>query len=155
MNDLPPDYKLFIVLAAGITGITIVLAPPTWYLNFMLLILSGGILVITHTWHDRGFYLVCGSEPLVVTCSIMNLWAGLFTVCMLAGILCVSLGLLKSRQDIRLFGLFCASSFLISLLIQVSNHVLLPLLVLSSSTAIILAIQSVRTYQFRKHYTGA
>lgn len=155
MNYLLPEYPFFIALAAGVTGITLLSGSPVGYLNFMLLLLLFGILVITRTWHDRGFYLVCSGEPLVVACSIMNLWAGLFTVCMLAGIVGGALGLLKSRQNLRPFALFCGSSFLVALLIQVSNHVLLPLLILGSMTAIILAIQSVRTYQFRKHYTGA
>jgi len=155
MNYLLPEYLFFIALAAGVTGITLLSGSPAGYLNFMLLLLLSGILAITRTWHDRGFYLVCSGEPLVVACSIMNLWAGLFTVCMLAGIIGGALGLLESRQDLGHFAFFCGSSALIALLIQVSNHVLLPLLILGSSAAFILAIQSVRTYQFQKHYTGA
>jgi len=155
MNYLLPEYPFFIALAAGVTVITLLSGSPAGYLNFLLLLLLSGILVITRTWHDRGFYLACSGEPLVIACGIMNLWAGLFAVCMLAGIVCGALGLVESRKDLIPFTLFCGSSFLVALLIQVSNHVLLPLLILGSMTAIILAIQSVRTYQFRKHYTGA
>lgn len=152
MNDVLPEYQFFIALAAVITGITLYLGSPVWYLNIILMLLLFGIIVITRTWNDRGFYLVCGGEPLVVACSIMNIWAGLFAVCMLAGIVCIAFGFLKSRQDLRPFALFCGGSFLIALLIEVSNHVLLPLLFLGIMTVIILAIQSVRTYQFKKHY---
>ena len=155
MKPLLPDYLFFIALAAGVTGITLLAGSPVWYLNVILLTLLLGIMVITRTWHDRGFYLVCGGEPLVVACSTINLWAGLFTVCMLAGIVYGALGLCESRQDLRPFVLFCGSSFFIVLVIQLSNHVLLPLLILGSITAIILAIQSVRAYQFRKLYSGA
>ncbi len=155
MNNLQPEYLFFIALAAGAAVITVLWASPIWYVNVMLLLLFSGILIITRTWRDRGFYLICGGVPLVIACGIMDLFAGLFAVCMLAGIVCGALGLLKTRRDLVPFALFCGSSFLIALLIQVSNHVLLPLLILGSMTAIILAIQSVRTYQFQKHCTGA
>ena len=155
MNLPPPEYPFFIALAIGVTGISLLLGSPAWYLNIALLLLVCGILVITRTWHDRGFFLVCGGEPLVVACGIMNLWVGLFSACMLAGIVYGALGLLESRKDILSFALFCGGAFFVALLIQVSNHVPLVLLIIGGVTAIILAIQSVRTYQFRKQYTGA
>jgi hypothetical protein len=155
MNNLPMEYLFFIALAAGVAGITLLLGSPVGCLSFMLLLFLFAILLIIRTWHDRGFYLICGSVPLAIACSIMNIWMGLFTVCMLASIVCGALGLLTTRQDLRYFAFFCGSSFFIALLIELSNHVLLPFLILSSMTAIILVIQSVRMYQFRKSYTGA
>lgn len=155
MNLPQPEYQFFIALATGVVVISILLGSPVWYLNVTLLLLFLGVLAITRTWRDRGFFLVCGGEPLVVACGIMNLWAGLFSVCMLAGIVCGALGLIESRRDLMPFAFFCGGSFGIALLIQVSNHVLLSLLVIGAITAIVLAIQSVREYQFRKQYTGA
>ena len=155
MNNLPLEYQFFIALAAGVIGITIFLAFPFWYLNILLLLLVSAVLILTRTWQDRGFYLVCSGEPLVIACSIMNIWAGLFTVCMLAGIVCGAFGLLESGEDLKYFALFCGGSFLVALLIQISNHVLLPLLFFGCIIALILFIQSVRTYKFRKQYTGA
>jgi len=151
---LLPEYGFFIALAAGITGITIFQALPYWYLNIILLIFFFFILAISRTWHDRGFYLACSGEILVVACSISNIWAGLYALCMLAGILCGALGILKNRQDLKTLAFFCGSSCIIAILAQLSNHVLSPLVVLGSIIIIILAIQSVRTYQFRKYYTG-
>jgi|SRR5208337_39430 len=155
MNYQLPEYRFLIVLGAGITGSTVLLAAPAWYLNIALLFLFSGVLFLTRNRPDRGFYLVCSGEPLVVACGIMNLWTGLFAVCMLAGVVCGALGILVSRGDLESYALFCGSSFLFALIIQVSNHVLLPLLALGITTAIILAARSVRTYQFRKQCTGA
>ncbi len=155
MNDLSQEYKFYIALVAGVIIATLLSGSPAGYLNFLLLFLVFGIMMITRTWHDRMFYLTCGSQPLVIACSVMNIWAGLFTVCMLAGMMCGELGLLESHRDFRFFALFCGSSFLIALLIQLSNHVLLPLLIFSCMAAIILGIQTVRMHQFRKHYSGA
>lgn len=155
MNNLPLEYQFFIALAAGVIGITVFLAYQFWYLNILLLLLVSGILILTRTWPDRGFYLACCGEPLIIACSLMNIWAGLFTVCILAGIVCSAFGLLEFQQDYKYFALFCGGSFLVALLIQVSNHVLLPLFLFGCIIAIILFIQSVRTYKFRKQYTGA
>ncbi len=154
MKLLLPEYAFFIALAAGIAGITFYLALPEWYLNIILLIIFFFILAISRSWQDRGFYLACSGEVLVVACSITNIWAGLYAVCMLAGILCGALGILKNRQDLKILAFFCGSSFMIAILAQLSNHVLSPLLVLGSIIIIILAFQSVRTYQFRKYYSG-
>jgi hypothetical protein len=154
VRQLLPEHRFFIAMAVGVTGITIFAGSPFWYLSFMLLLLFFGILVLTRTWLDRGFYLACTGEPLVIACGIMNIWVGLFVVCMLAGIECGVLGLLVSRDDIRLYGVFCGISFLIAVLIQVSNHVLVPLLIIGVVTAAILAVQSIRMYQFRKQYSG-
>lgn len=155
MTPLLPEYSLLIVLGAGVTGITLLQASPVWYINFLLLLLLSGVLFLTRTWPDRGFYLACSGEPLVVACSITNLWAGLFVVCMVAGMVCLASRLLESRKDIGVFALFCGGSFLIALVIQWSNHVLPALLVFSTISAVILFVLSVRTYQFRNYYSGA
>ena len=156
MNDLQREYKIFIALVAGILIATLLSGSPTGYISILLLFLVFGIMVITRTWRgDRIFYIVCAGEPLVIACSIMNIWAGLFAVCMLAGMVSGELRLLESPKDIRFFALFCASSFLIALLIQVSNHVLLPLLIIGGIAAIVLGGQTLRMHQFRKHYSGA
>jgi len=154
MNGFQKEYWFLIALAVMINMMIIVWPSPVGYLNVLLLLLLAGTLVITRTWKDRGFYLVCGGEPLVVASGLQNIWAGFFAACMLAGIVCGALGLLGSRRDLGLYGIFCGSAFLIALVIALANHVLLPLLILGCMTAIVLAIQSVRTYQFRKHYTG-
>ncbi|WP_321507928.1 hypothetical protein [uncultured Methanoregula sp.] len=155
MSRILPEYQWFIVMVAGVACITLLLGSPIWYLNGLLVLLYLGVLLLTRTRRDRGFYLVCAGEPLVIACGIQNLWAGVFIICTLAGIICSVLGLFESRNDKQQFGLFLVISFLIALLIQLSNHVLLPLIILGVVAAAIILIQSIRMYQFRKHYTGA
>ena len=155
MMSLLPEYRFFLALAAGVIVATFFLASREWYLNVVLLLLLFGILISTRSWPDRAFYIVCSGELLVISCSIMNLWTGLFSVCMLAGIFYSTTGFLESRQDLNDLALFCGSSCILALLIQFSNHVLVPLVILGGITALILTVQSVRMYQFRKHVTGA
>jgi hypothetical protein len=155
MNRLLPEHQFLIVLTAGVAAFSLLSGSPSWYLNFLLIALVYGILVFTRTWPDRGFYLVCSGEPLIIACSIQNLWAGLFVICMLGGVVCGAMGLLESRQDLHEFAYFCGSCLLIALLIQISNHVQTPLIIMSIIIVVILTIQSVRIYQFRKHYSGA
>jgi hypothetical protein len=84
----------------------------------------------------------------------LNLWAGLFAVWMVAGTICTSTGLLAEPADVRHFLAFCGTSALIAVLIEFSNHVVLPLIILTCGIALILIVQSVRTYQFRKYWSG-
>jgi hypothetical protein len=155
MNRPLPEYQFLLALAAGVAVITILAGSPVGYFTFLLLLLFSGIVILTRTFEDRGVYLVCSGAPLVAACGMVNLWAGLFAACMITGIVCRAFGLLESREDLRPFALFCGSAFLVALIIQLSNHVLLPLLVLAVIMIIILSVQSVRWYQFKKFCTGA
>jgi len=141
-------------LVAGVIGITVLVPVPFGYINLILLALFGCILYVTRTWHDRAFYLVCAGEPLVIGCGAVNLWAGLFIVWMLAGIVCPAMGIPVSASEKNFFLLFCCATFFITLIIQASNHVLIPLIILCAGTALILTLKAVRDYQLKKKYSG-
>ena len=155
MNYSLPEFRFLIAFAIGVIVPALVIQSPAGYAAIILLLIFILLLFSTRTWHDRGFYLVCCGEPVVIACSMMNIWAGLFASCMLAGIVCGALGLVGSGTDFIPFAGFCISSLVIAMIIHFSNHVLLPLTLIIAITAIILAIQSVRIYQFRKQYSGA
>ena len=146
------DYVFLGVLAAGVIGITAWSGSPVWYLNLIFLCLFGGIFSAIRSWHDRVFYLVCAGEPLIVACGATNLWAGVFVVWMVAGIVCNAMGMLEFSGGIKSFILFCGIAAIVAILIQVSNHVLLPLLILTAGTGAILAVQVIRDHQFRKQF---
>nr|WP_321352375.1 hypothetical protein [uncultured Methanoregula sp.] len=155
MNRILPEYRLFILLALGVFCTTLVLGSQIWYLNGILAAILLLVLLFTRTRPDRGFYIVCSGVPLAIVCGLLNLWAGLFVLCVLAGIVSTVLGLFASEKDKRQFGIFLGAAVLITLLIQFSNHVPGPLLVLGIAIGAILLVHSVRMYQFRKQYTGA
>ena len=146
------NYIFLGVLTAGVIGVTAWSGSPVWYLNLILLCLFMGISYAIRSWHDRAFYLVCAGEPLIVTCGAINLWAGVFVVWMVAGIVCNAIGMLEFSMGIKSFVLFCGVAAIIAILIQISNHVLLPLLILIAGTGAILAVLAVRDYQFRKQF---
>ena len=155
MNYNTPEYWFFLALALGVVATSSYFASPIWYAGILLLLIFAGILHVTRTWPDRGFYLVCAGEPLVVACSMMNFWAGLYAVCMLTGMIGGALGLIESKADYTPLAGFWAGSLLVAIIIQFSNHVLLPLVVVTGLAGIILAVQSIRFYQFKKQYSGA
>jgi hypothetical protein len=155
MNSIPMEDQLFILLAAGVFCITLVLGSPVWYLNGILTAVLLAVLLVTRTRRDRGFYLICTGMPLAIVCGLQNIWAGFFVLCVLAGIICAVLDLFASWEDKKQFGIFLCSAFLLTLVIQFSNHVPGPLIVLGIITGAILLVHSVRMYQFRKQYTGA
>jgi hypothetical protein len=146
------NYLFLGVLAAGVIGVTAWSGSQVWYLNLILLCLFVGIFYAIRNWHDRAFYLVCAGEPLIVACGAINLWAGVFVVWMVAGIVCNAMGLLEFLMGIKSFVLFCGIAAIVAILIQVSNHVLLPLLILTAGTGAILAVQAVRDHQFTKQF---
>jgi len=154
MSTLPPEFRFLAPLAAGIIGITAYVRPEAWYLTPVLLLAFLGVYALTRSWPDRGFYLVCSGVLLTIAAGAINLWAGLFTVWMLAGTICSSHGLLQTTPDFHSFLGFCGITAAVALLLEFSNHVVLPLSVLTAGFLIVLFVQSVRVYQFKKHYSG-
>ena len=154
MSTFPPEFRFLAPLAAGIIAITAYVRPETWYLTPILLLIFLGVYALTRSWPDRGFYLVCSGVLLTTAAGSMNLWAGLFTVWMVAGTVCSSHGILQGPPDFRYFLIFCGITTAIALLIEFSNHVVLPLSVLTVGFLMVLLVQSVRVYQFKKHYSG-
>jgi hypothetical protein len=155
MNRIRPEYGFFAGMAAGVLILSALVSFSSWYIHLMLLALMGITLYYTGTWPDRIFYLVCAGGLLVVAAGAMNLWAGLFVVWMLAGVICGAQGLLESRKDYYALFLFWGCTLVIAAVIQVSNHVILPLLLSGAVTGLIIGIQMIRNYQFRKQYSGA
>jgi len=154
----PPErtaYGFFAVLAAGVLLLTAASPSPFWYLFPLLIALFGGVMYYTRTWQDRAFMLLCAGQPLVIACGAISLYAGLFVVWLLAGIVLSAMGMFGSGPDRRFFLYFCGATLLIAAGIGQANHVLLPLLVLGAVTVLFIAVQTIREYQFRKHYSGA
>jgi hypothetical protein len=147
-------YGFPATLAAGVIGIALLTPAPVGYINLFLLVLFGSVLYATRTWHDRAFYLVCAGEPLVIGCGAVNIWAGLFVVWMLAGIVCPAMGITVSVSEKIPFLLFCCATFFIAVIIQLSNHVLFPLILLCAGTGLIITVKAVRDYQLKKQYSG-
>ena len=149
------DHGFFLLMVAGILIFTAAASPASWYLYPPLLVLIGIVLYRTRTWKDRVFYILCAGQPLVIVLSAVLVWAGLFVVWMLAGIVLSTTGMLGSDRDWRYYVVFCGATLVIAAAIQVSNHVLLPLVILSGLITLFAAVQTIREYQFRKQYTGA
>jgi hypothetical protein len=155
MNRVRPGAVFFLLMAACCCVIAATGPPAAWYSVPLLLALFGALLFLTRTWRDRGFYCVCGGEPLVVACGAVNIWGGLFVVWMLAGIVMEALGMWKGQRDIRAFAAFCCITLVVAVMIQLANHVLLPLIILGTATVMFVAVQAVSGYRLKKHCAGA
>jgi hypothetical protein len=112
------------------------------------------VMYSTRTWQDRAFILLCAGQPLVIACGVISLYAGLFVVWMLAGIVLSSTGMFGSAPDRRSFLYFCGATLVIAAGIGQANHVLPPLLILGAMAAIFAAVRAIREYRFRKQYSG-
>ena len=150
---LKPGF--FLLMAMGALGAAVTAHFPAGYLCLLLLIPVGGLLFAARTWHGRIFYLVCSGELLVLACGAVTIWAGLFTAWMLAGVVLLELGMLEGREDFGVFVLFCCATLVLAAVIQVSDHVLVPLLLLAAGAGLVLFFQDIRNYQLRKKYAGA
>ena len=156
MRTIPPESGFFILLVAGAIALLLPFFPSLyWFSCLFLALLPGVILYLTRGWPDRAFYLMCAGQPAVIACGSTNLWAGLFSEMMLAGMVAGTMGLLSSREDYQYLLLFSGLLFVLALIIKASNHVFILLPVLGAGLALLAGILAVRSYRFRKEYTGA
>jgi hypothetical protein len=154
--SLKKEYVFFVGPGAGVVVATIIIAPPFWYANLILLMMFYGVLYATRTRPDRGFFTVCAAAPLVVACSAMNIWAGLLVVWMLALMGSWAPGIFDAGADrTTTFLLFLCTTLLIAAGIDSANHVVLPLICLCSAVVVFAGAMTIRDYQFRKQYSGA
>jgi hypothetical protein len=150
---LKPGF--FLLMAVGALGAAVASHSSAGYLCVLLLIPPAGILFAAPTWHGRIFYLTCTGELLVIACGTITIWSGLFTAWMLTGVVLEEAGMLEGNEDFRAYLLFCCVMLVLAAVIQLSNHVLIPLLLLAAGTGLVLIFEDVRTYQLKKTYTGA
>jgi hypothetical protein len=155
MVSVPKELWFFIPLAAIVTAPAILRPSLTGYAGIALLAVVSFLFLYSRTWRNRGFILICSSVPLIVSCAIQDIRVGAGAACLLGGIVSSVLGLLDTRGDLPSFGLFCGTVGLVALLVAFSNHVIAPLIIIAGIASLVLFIQSVRNYQFRKEYSGA
>lgn len=153
--SLNKEHAFLYGLGAGVIVATIIISPPFWYANLILLMIFYGVVYGTRTWPDRGVFAACAGTPLVVACSAMNIWAGLLVVWMLAMTGSWVPGIFDAGTDRTTFLLFVCATLLIAAGIGIANHVLLPLICLCCAVIIFSGAMTIRDYQFRKLYSGA
>jgi hypothetical protein len=155
MNPPSRDIQIIIVMAAVVILATAIFPSPSWYLTLVLL----GVFILvswrTRAWPDRVFYLTCSGILLVVACSAASTGEGLVVAWLLAGVIATVMGMIWSKKDIPAVLMFGSSTLAVALMIQLANHVLLPLLILGAATALVVAALAIRDYRFRKEHTGA
>ncbi|MGA2122679.1 MAG: hypothetical protein ABSG49_11680 [Methanoregula sp.] len=155
MNSLSPDRQIILFMAAVVILVTAIHPTASWYLTLFLLALYVSVYWLTRTWHDRAFYLVCFGALLVVTCGAASIWEELIVAWMVGGSSAIAMGMTVSRNDLPALLALGSCTLAVALMIYLSNHVLLPLFVLSALTAGIAAVLAIRDYQFRKQCSGA
>ena len=156
MKPVLPEYGFSALLVAGVILLTLPSFPSVYgFAGIVLALLPGVILYLTRQWPDRAFYLICAGQPAVIACGSTMLFAGLFVELMLAGMVAGTMGLLVSREDYLFLLLFFGLTFLLTLLIQVSNHVFFLLPALGAALALLAGVLAIRNYQFRKECSGA
>ena len=155
MNPALYEYRFLGALVPAVIIPALITPSPAGPAAVLLLAIFAVVFVFTRSWPDRGLYLACAGEPLAIACSMVHFWAGLVVICLLAALIAEAFGIARTREDYQIFAAFFGVSLVVAIIIHLANHVLVPLVIIMGAVLIIVAIQSVRTYQLRKQYAGA
>jgi len=155
MSRLPADRVIIGMMAAVVVLITLISPAPSGYLPVLLVGIFAALYWWIRNWHDRFFYLVCSGIVLVAVCGAGSTWEGLIIAWMVAGILATVTGVTVSVHDLPAVLAGGAATILITLMIELANHALLPIAILCGMTLGFLAVIIIRDYRFQKQYSGA
>ena len=154
MNSLHREYVLAGCLAIAVIAYSIASPSLIGYAVMVLAVTFASCLFLTGNRPDRGFFLAGSGVILVAASGLMNAWFGLAISWVIALIVMSGTGVLESREDLRLFGYFCAVTFALAGIIDLSNHVTIPILIIGGIFAACLAVMEIQQYRMRKHYSG-
>lgn len=155
MSNLPADRVIIGMMAAIVVLVTVIRPAMAGYLSILLVGIFAVIYWWTRNWHDRFFYVACSGVLLVVICGAISIWEGLIIAWMVAGILATVTGVTVSVHDLPAVLAGGVATILITLMIELANHALLPIAILCGITLGFLAVIILRDYRFQKQYSGA
>ena len=147
----------YLLTATAIAALaTAVMSPEPARYIIPLLLLPLAVLVLRAAGPgDRLFYLPCAGILLVIACGIVHVIAGLVVAWAVAGLCLHAWGMLDSPADLRGWAIFCAALAIAAIVIALSNHVLLPFLVILGTAGAAFLIQSLHNHRVRKQLRGA
>ncbi len=154
MSALAPDRVILVLMAAVVILSTLIRPGPAGYLAILLVVVFAITYRLTRTWPDRVFYLVCSGILLVAISGAASVWEGLVLAWMAAGVIATVMEIHVSAQDLPALLVAGSVTLAITLMIELANHVLLPLAILCGITGCVLAVMAIRDYRFRKQYSG-
>ena len=152
MRQVSTDHALIGVMAAAAILAAVLLPPMAGYPAIILVGVFAGVPRLTRAWPDRAFCLACAGTLLVAASAAASTWEGLGMAWLVAGIIATVMEF-PMRSIPALLAAFLATAA-ITLMIEMANHVLLPLVILACMTGLIAAVMAIRDYRFRKHYSG-
>jgi len=155
MSALAADRVILCLMAAVVILSALFRPGPAGYLPILLVVVFAITYWLTRTWPDRVFYLVCSGTVLVVISGAASVWEGLVLAWMVTGVIATVMEVRVPVHDLPALLVACSATLAITLMIELANHVLLPLAVLWGTAGSILAVMAIRDYRFRKQYSGA
>jgi len=154
MNTKKTMWIIFGSLAAVILLNLLLNPSPAAYATALVLALFIAVFVWTRSMDDRAFYLILAGVLLVAVFSAATIWGGLVAAWLIALIVASIMDIRMTWSGITSLAIAAGATVAVTLLIDSQNHVQIPLTVLCCATFCILVAMAVRTYRFRKHYTG-
>jgi hypothetical protein len=155
MSSTLPSARVLIVLMAAVTIIGALLIPgPAGYLAILIVGIFAAVYWRTRVSSDRLFYLAGTGTLLVAACGAVSIWEGLAIAWLVSGTIAAAQGIMLSRGDLPAAAGAILATLAMALLIAWSDHVLLPLALLSGITGIVVIVMAIRSYRFRKQYAG-
>jgi hypothetical protein len=150
-----PSSRVILGIMAGVVILGSLFRPSlAGYLAIVFFGVFFLVFWLTRNQPGRVFYLAVTGTLLTAVCAAASTGEGLVIAWLGGGLIAGVMGARLSRHDIP--ALLAGGIFTVALaaLIEWSNHVLLPIVIMGGIAGCFLAVMAVRDYRFRKQYTG-
>ena len=132
----PPLLRILFVLVAAAAALFSLAQGDYWYLTLITAAVFVLAAFIRQGSDDTRILILASGEILVIAVAEASFWTGFIVQCAVIGAVLMEEKVPADTRDLTLFAIFCIAALLGAIILDRSNQVLLPFLLVTAMVAV-------------------
>lgn len=147
--------RIIFIGIAAVTAILSLYQTVTWYFTVIITAIFVILAFTKGTSEDNEILILASGELLVIAVATTSFWLGYIVQCAIIGAVMLDGKVPADTQDLKIFAFLCLAALICAIIIDRSNHMLLPFLTVTAIiTGITITILGVQEMRDRRAYAG-
>jgi len=155
MTRIPATFGLAvsaISIGIGIVTVLTTISPPPWFILIIIVAVFFMGRIFTISAEESSVIQLLAGIPLVLTLAATYLWAGVIAQCGIFGLVLFGEETTPAYNPYLLFLPLVFIIFITGLIINASNHMLLPVLIVAGGALGFTGLMGIMNYRLKKAY---
>jgi len=155
MTRIPSTFGLTVsAISIGIGMVTVFTStsPPPWFILIIVVAVFFMGRIFTISAEESSVIQLLAGIPLVLTLAATFLWAGVIAQCGIFGLVLFGEETAPAYNPYLLFLPLVLLIFLVGMIINASNHMLLPVLIIAGGSLGFTGLMGVMNYRLKRAY---